>query len=193
MMKLCRNCATESPLDAVLCSECGMSVTRAPTGEEARKLKAQPAQPPGETPTGQSLLAYRLAAIVLLVGASLNVIDTLVAGGAGITMIIGAVAIDVGLAVWLLRLSGTARLWTVVRAALGAVAWPILAFLGNDALTALLMTMAQWGYSGALVLLLTGQSKTWRLALAVAIFVVFTLGIYGLGFLFIALAVLLGG
>jgi ribosomal protein L40E len=193
MMKVCRNCDTENPLDAVLCSECGMSVTRAPTGEEARKLKAQPAQPPGETPTGQSLLAYRLAAIVLLVGASLNVIDTLVAGGAGITMIIGAVAIDVGLAVWLLRLSGTARLWTVVRAALGAVAWPILAFLGNDALTAILMTMAQWGYSGALVLLLTGQSKTWRLALAVAIFVVFTLGIYGLGFLFIALAVLLGG
>lgn len=38
-MKVCRNCYTENPLDAVLCTKCGMSLTRAATGEEAVKLK----------------------------------------------------------------------------------------------------------------------------------------------------------
>jgi ribosomal protein L40E len=39
MIKLCLNCDTENPADAVLCSECGMSLRRAPTAEEALKLK----------------------------------------------------------------------------------------------------------------------------------------------------------
>ena len=38
-MKLCINCDTENALDAVFCSECGMSLMQAPTGEEALKLK----------------------------------------------------------------------------------------------------------------------------------------------------------
>lgn len=37
-MKLCINCDTENALDAVFCSECGMSLMQAPTGEEAMKL-----------------------------------------------------------------------------------------------------------------------------------------------------------
>jgi ribosomal protein L40E len=52
-MKVCINCYTENPLDAALCSECGMSLTRAPSPEEARKLEEereersrQPEQPP---------------------------------------------------------------------------------------------------------------------------------------------------
>ncbi len=39
MMKVCINCHTENPLDEVFCSECGMSLTRAPTGEEALKAR----------------------------------------------------------------------------------------------------------------------------------------------------------
>lgn len=38
-MKLCINCDTENALDAVFCSECGMSLMQAPTGEEAMKVK----------------------------------------------------------------------------------------------------------------------------------------------------------
>jgi predicted transcriptional regulator len=50
MMKVCINCHTENPVDEVLCSECGMSLRRAATGEEAVRLKTgkrtQPEQPP---------------------------------------------------------------------------------------------------------------------------------------------------
>ncbi len=34
-MKLCLNCESGNPLDAVFCTECGMSLMRAPIGEEA--------------------------------------------------------------------------------------------------------------------------------------------------------------
>jgi hypothetical protein len=40
-MKLCINCYTVNPDDAVMCSECGMSVMKAPTGEDAVRLKEQ--------------------------------------------------------------------------------------------------------------------------------------------------------
>jgi hypothetical protein len=41
------------------------------------------------------------------------------------------------------------------------------------------LSVIQWGFCGALILLLTGQSKTWRLVLAMASFVIFTLGLCG--------------
>ena len=40
MIRLCVNCDTENPLNAVICSECGMSLTRAPTGETAEKARS---------------------------------------------------------------------------------------------------------------------------------------------------------
>ena len=40
-MKLCINCYTENPLDAAVCTECGMSLRLAPTGDEAIKLKEE--------------------------------------------------------------------------------------------------------------------------------------------------------
>lgn len=49
MVRLCINCDTENPGDAVICSECGMSLRRAPTGEEALKLKAE-VEPRTESP-----------------------------------------------------------------------------------------------------------------------------------------------
>jgi ribosomal protein L40E len=39
MIKICLNCHTENSLDAVFCSQCGMSLTRAPTAEEAVKAR----------------------------------------------------------------------------------------------------------------------------------------------------------
>jgi hypothetical protein len=204
-MKLCINCYTENPDDVVFCSGCGMSLMGAPTGEEAMKLKekaTKPEEPPigpepqpppsGETPTGQTRLAYRLAAILLFVGASLNIIDALSSGGAAIAQYLTPIGIDVGLGIYLLRFSGRARLWVLVRAVLGGIVWPILAFLGNDPFTAVVMSAMQLGYSSALVLLLTGQSKTWRIALALGLFVVLTLGTLSLALLILALAILMG-
>ena len=40
-MKHCLNCHTENPVDEVSCTECGMSLTRAPTGEEAPKARKE--------------------------------------------------------------------------------------------------------------------------------------------------------
>lgn len=37
MVKVCENCHTENPADAVFCSECGMSLTRAPIADSAAK------------------------------------------------------------------------------------------------------------------------------------------------------------
>jgi hypothetical protein len=200
-MKLCINCDTLNDLDAVFCSNCGMSLMGAPTGEEAMKLKEkatkpeepairpEPQPPPsGETPTGQSRLAYRLAAMLLFVGASLNIVDALLSGGATLTALLPGIGIDIFLGIGLLRFSGRLRLWVLVRAVLGAIAWPIIAFLGTEPSTALVMSAMQLGYSSALLVLLTGQSKTWRLGLALAVFAGFTLGPFALGLLTMVLA-----
>jgi ribosomal protein L40E len=37
MIRLCINCDTENPVDAVMCWECGMSVTQAPTVQRDRR------------------------------------------------------------------------------------------------------------------------------------------------------------
>ena len=39
MIRLCINCETENPVDVVSCSKCGMSLRRAPVGEDALKFK----------------------------------------------------------------------------------------------------------------------------------------------------------
>jgi hypothetical protein len=202
MTKVCINCYMENPPDAVLCAECGMSLRRAATGEEAIKLRegydAQSRRkeeagvqleepPPAETPTDQTRLAYRLAAILLLVGVSMNIIEALLVGGTVVAAYIPPIGIDLVLGIGLLRLSGRARFWVLVRAVLGAIIWPILLFLGTEPFSAMVMSTMQWAYSIALFLLLTGQGKTWRMGLALAVFAGFTLGPFGLGLLTMAL------
>jgi ribosomal protein L40E len=58
-MKVCINCYSENPPDEVLCSECGMSLTRAPTGEMARmrkELKEARRPQPEEPPTASGIV-----------------------------------------------------------------------------------------------------------------------------------------
>ncbi len=146
-----------------------------------------------ETDTGQSRLAYRLAAAVLFVVVLINVVDGLVAWALDVEAELGLctvlpILIDGGLAIGLLQLRKGARTWVLIRSGVGATLWPILLFLMYDPVTAAIMSAIQWGFCGALLLLLTGESKTWRLALAVAIFVVFTLGLFGLLMLFALLS-----
>ncbi len=147
-------------------------------------------QPVGETRTGQSRLAYRLAAALLVVGVTFQIVDALLTpntpGGLNISIVI-----DFGLAIGLLQLRAGARTWVLVRAVLGAILWPVLFFHGNDLPSAVFMTVAQWGYCGAVILLLTGKSTTWRLVLAVAVFAVFYLGLIALWLLLLALGALL--
>ncbi|MBX3058196.1 MAG: tetratricopeptide repeat protein [Anaerolineae bacterium] len=138
-------------------------------GPEVVKLTA-------DTITGQSRLAYQLAAAVLLANSLMVLIDMIINGSFTNFVFL----IDVALAVGLLRLKAGARNFTIFRAAIGAFLWPITIFMNNDHATAVILSLMQWGYCGSLILLLTGQSTTRRLLVGVGIFVVFTLGIYAL-------------
>lgn len=207
-MKTCRNCYAQNQDDAVLCTDCGMSLRRAAIGEEAvrlgelgRRLQAEEReatrkqlQEPatGETPSGQSRLAYRLAAALLFVNVLLNIVDGLLGGGPYLAAKVIPVVAGLIIAIGVYQLRGGFRLWALVGAALGAVAIPILCFLTNDPFTAGFMSVMQWGLCAAIILLLTGQSRTWRVALAVGIYMLFVLIPTELGLLAIALAWFLG-
>jgi uncharacterized RDD family membrane protein YckC len=52
MIKLCMNCHTENALDAVFCSTCGMSLTRAPTAEEGMNRKEAESEHPEQPVAG---------------------------------------------------------------------------------------------------------------------------------------------
>jgi hypothetical protein len=211
-MRLCINCYTENPRDAIFCPRCGMKLVPSATGEEAAKAadrsaedtstqlggkeesRPQPGPPPvGDTATGQTRLAYRLAAIVLFMGAFVTFIGALATGGTAIYVELLPFAIDLALGLGLLRFSARARLWVIVIALLEALVWPILSFLRIDPFSALVMSAMYLAQSSALVLLLTGQTRTWRLGLALAIFAGFTLGPFTIGLLTTALVWLVRG
>lgn len=160
---------------------------------EAAQEREQRTALADETGTGQSQLAYRLAALVLFLGTLVSIVDALAAWALGLSLDVGIcrvapILIDLGLAIGLLQLRAGARTWVLVRAVLGAIVWPIFLFTSNDAITAIILTVIQWGFCGALILLLTGQSKTWRLVLAMGSFVIFTLGVCGTMLLLAVLA-----
>jgi hypothetical protein len=150
------------------------------------RLKSESSQ--AETSTGQSHLAYRLTAVILLVGVGIKIVEIVL----GDTSMIAPRVIDFILAIGLIQLRPGARGFALFRAVAGAILWPILAFVGNDTLTAIVVTVIQWAFCGSIIVLLTGRTKTWRLALAMGVFVVFVLGVYGMFLLLFALAQLLG-
>lgn len=142
--------------------------------------------PADGTDTGQSLLAYRLAAIVLFLGVVVQVAHAVVCWVYDVptepeAFGIGSAVVDVLLAIGLLQARSGARTWVLFRAGLGAIVGSIVLYTSQDALSATLGSVAQWGYCGSLILLLTGRSKTWRLVLAMASFVVLVLGLSGAG------------
>jgi hypothetical protein len=102
------------------------------------------------------------------------------------------IVIDFILAIGLIQLRAGARDFTLFRTGVGAILWPIMLFAKGDLTTAIVASVIQWGYCGSIMLLLTGRTKTWRLALAVGIFVVFVLGIYSVLLLLVVLAQLAG-
>ena len=137
-----------------------------------------------DTPTGQSSLAYRIAAGLLILGVLMNIVGLLVEGTTLSTPIVISGLVDFILVIGLFRLRTWARNLTYARAFLGAIVVPIWYFLvvfrANILLT-LLVGVVQWAYCGSLILLLTGQSKVWRLIVAIAIFFVFVFGLNVLG------------
>lgn len=149
-----------------------------------------------DTPTGQSKLAYRIAACLLILNFLLNIVGILMIGTTSASMfgIIGGI-VDLILAVGLFQLRPGARNVVFFRAFVGAIAVPIWMFLvtfNADILSTLIVSTIQWGYCGSLILILTGQSKVWRLVISVLIFLVFALGFNILSLLLYVIAGTMG-
>jgi len=118
-----------------------------------------------ETPTGQSRLAYQLAALFLLIDTIVRVPGQMVAStlsGLGHFAII--LLVSFALAIGLLEFRPRARILTIVLA--------FLAFFGSILLLTVVELLAGWTGPVALLLLLTGQSKRWRIIVAVALYIV---------------------
>ncbi len=126
---------------------------------------------PQNSNTDVKPIAFRIAAGILLTTSLLSLAGLVLGSPPNV---IGLV-IDIGLAISLLKLSDSARGFTLFRAYAGAILWPILLFVQNDFLTASVLTVIQLAYCGSLILILQGQTRDWKIYLSLGIFVVFVL------------------
>lgn len=178
-LKECPNCGQTIGNALAKCSFCGHvfeETVRQPLSESLKDLT------PVDTETGQSALAYRLAAGVLLLNALLNIISTLFYLIAGLPPSMPAIVsgvIDLALAVGLFQLRPGARTWVLLRAVLGAIMMPLCAVSNGDLVELGLSALVYWGYAGSLLVLLTGESKTWRIAVGIVLFIIFGLFLAG--------------
>ncbi len=122
--------------------------------------------PPSKPPSRPTSTAYRLAALVLGLGVAMSLASALIGGQPNPT----AIVIDSLLIGGLLFFKPWARSFTLIRVGLGAILWPVLYFLGNPPSIALVSSLIQWGYCGALLLLLTRETKPRRLAIALGVY-----------------------
>jgi hypothetical protein len=138
-----------------------------------------------ETPSGQSRIAYRLAAMILITNVLLSFITTGLSGRISSSALIRDL-LDLYWAFGLISLRKWARNWVLFRAVFAALILPLLLFNQLDILTALFSSLANWGVSLSLILLLTGKSKNWRIMTSLV-----TYGILGLGFMLFTIIELL--
>ena len=87
--------------------------------------------------------------------------------GTNVSMV-GAFAVDLFLAINLLRGKHWARTWMLIRLILGLLAWGVIDIIQADFGSLIL----QIGYCGALLLLITGTSTTKRMAGSIALYIV---------------------
>lgn len=152
---------------------------------ERSEVKKRLVRLTSETPTGQTRLAYRIAASLLVIGILNNCIGIVASMGA---WPISNVVIDIVLAFGLFAVRPGIRNLTIFRAIGGIILGPIFyAMTGADVQTIAVETLVQWSYCGALILILTGRTKPWRITLFIAmaaIFTIITVRAYVLLFLF---------
>jgi hypothetical protein len=179
-LRECPNCKSRFGTAVKQCPYCGQVLERSAPLPPLVSMPRTPTQ--AETDTGQSILAYRLAAVVLYLAVLVNVVSIVFAIAVGdpppANLIVSSI-IDSALGVGLLLLKRGARSLVLIRAVLGGIFLPILTFAQGDVVVAIVTTVMQWGYCGSLILLLTGESKTWRIVVGMAIFCVFSLCLGG--------------
>jgi hypothetical protein len=156
------------------CEHCGHSLQRVPGISDVEIAERAAAQFPGETPTGQSRLAYRLAALILLTMALTTVLDDLFFGSLSIRTAWFA-GLKLVLASGLLQFRKRTREIVLVIAPVMVILTSLIAqrYYGTD--QAVCNTVLQISSWGALFLLLTGASKVPRLVAAVGGYVILSL------------------
>jgi hypothetical protein len=125
-------------------------------------------------PAGLTVWAFRITGIMLLIGVLLNVSQLLQSKAAPSSF---SFIIDFILAIGLFFLQPWAHGWTKFRAILGAIGYPIYLFTQYRPVTALIMSVIQLGFCGAMILLLTGRPQKWRIITSVAVFLIFFVGV----------------
>jgi hypothetical protein len=88
------------------------------------------------------------------------------------------VGLDLTLAYGLFTCRKKFKVLTIWRAILGGIFWPLLTLLQSGPSLGLIVGLTEWGFSGAMLLLLVGKPKLWRQIAAGMIFLVFTYSIF---------------
>ena len=141
--------------------------------EERSAARKRLAALTGSRLTGQSTFAYRMSAAILALGILMSIPVVLLNMAASVVPFLVDIALVVGLA----QLRPGARLLALLRMGVAAVATPLIWFARADLITAAAQTLATWGSCVALVLLLTGRTRPWRVVLALMTYVLLTWGV----------------
>jgi len=141
----------------------------------------------GSTLTGQSTFAYRMSAAILALGILMSISVRPVLFRNVVAYVV-PILVDIALVVGLAQLRPGARLLALMRTAVVAIATPLIWFARADfipvwfarvdlMIPAAAQTLAAWGSCAALVLLLTGRTRPWRVVLALTLYVLLTWGV----------------
>ncbi len=149
--------------------------------------------PSGGTLTGQTPLAYRIAAGIVLLTVALQLGATLPRGlFSGVLLF--RLTVDFALALALFQLWPGARAWMLIRVGLGILFMPICVSqsYGMNLMTLFGVIFPTLGYSISILLLLNGRSTTRRLVAALAIYALLCLVPFGYDYFLLARYLLLG-
>lgn len=176
-LQKCPNCAQMVGMNQDRCPYCGpvLEVELRPAISQLPVVSGSPVR---RTESGQSRLAYQLAAGLLFLVVLIGVADmafVYAAAGDVIYLRVFNLVVQFAFGVALLRFDTGIRSCVLILAVLGAILVPVAYFLAYDLVTAILGTLIQIGFGVSLVLLLTGESKPWRLWTAGTVFVAFVL------------------
>jgi hypothetical protein len=140
-----------------------------------RGVRHRPVGTSDETPTGQSFLAYRIAAGLLVLNALISLAQFQLLGLLTEWWLVLAPPVMVGLAVGLLLRKGWVCYLALTAVMLGALTMTLLAFANGGLISGVVNGAIHWGFAGAIMLLLTGESSPFRMMLASGLYVVLNL------------------
>jgi hypothetical protein len=140
-----------------------------------RGIRHRPVGTSDETPTGQSLLAYRVAAVLLVLNALVVLAQIQLLSLFGEWWLVPAPLVMVALAVGLLLKKGWVCYLTLTLVSLGALTMTLVAFANGGLVSGIMNSVIHWGVAGPVILLLTGESSLLRVVFAAGLFGVFNL------------------